>query len=282
MYFFFKFSNLILKNIPRKVGYFIFEIFSSVLFFLSNKRKNTLKKNLSSISKDINVNKTALNVYKNYSRYYFDLFTKKEKLLDNIIITDEFKNNIAKVKNTVSKHPLIIFSMHLGNWDFGGCYLSYLMPNKINVVVERLSSDLYKWFTETRTQWQMKVIEASDIKSMIKTLKKKECLVILADRDLNKKGYELEFLGKKAYIPAGPANLALMTGSYLVLGAMLRDKNNPEKFVPFMDNEFLNTENLPKTESNCINLSKKIIKKMEWLVSQYPEQWCMLQQIFIE
>jgi KDO2-lipid IV(A) lauroyltransferase len=128
----------------------------------------------------------------------------------------------------------------------------------------------------------MKIIEAGDVKSMITVLKNNECLVILADRDLKKTGYQIEFFGKKAHIPSGPAKLALLTHSYLILGAMLRDKNNKEKFIPFIDDEFLNTENLPKTEENCINLTKKMLKRMEKLVAQYPEQWCMLQQFFVE
>lgn len=252
------------------------------MFILSGKRKQNLKKTLSVISQNIDINRTALCVYKNYSKYYFELFLKKEKLSENIIINNEFKNNIIKIKQIIDNQPLIIFSMHIGNWDLGGSYLSNTIPGKVNVVVEKLSSGLYKWFTETRKRWQMNVIEAGDIKSMIKVLKKKECLVLLADRDLNRNGYQLEFFGKKAYIPAGPANLALMTGAYMLLGAMLRDKNSPEKFIPFLDNEFLNTEKASRTDKNCIELTKKMIKKMEWLVSQYPEQWCMLQQIFIE
>ncbi len=282
MYFFLKLTEFILKNIPRKAGYFIFEFFSVILFLFSDKRKKNLKKNLSAISQNININKSAVSVYKNYGRYYFDLFTKKEKFLKNINTNESFEKNLSGIINIIGKNPLIIFSMHIGSWDLGGCYISHRIPGKINVVVEKLSPSLYKWFTETRQQWQMKVIEAGDIKSMIKVLKNNECLVILSDRDLNKKGYQLDFFGKKAYIPSGPANLALMTGSYLVLGAMLRNKKDPEKFMPFIDNEFLNTEKLQRTEENCINITKKIVGKMEWLVSQYPEQWCMLQQIFIE
>jgi len=223
-----------------------------------------------------------LQVYKNYSYYYFDLFVKKEILLKNVFETEEFKKNIEKIKETVGKHPLIICSMHIGNWDFGGCYISHLIPDKINVVVEKLSSDLYKWFTEARNKWKMKVIEANDIKSMLKVLKNKECLILLSDRDLNKNGYKIDFGGKKAYIPSGPVNLALMTNSYITFGAMLRDKKNKERYIPFIDNEFLNIENLQRTEENCINLTKKMVKKMEYLVNQYTEQWCMLQQFFVE
>lgn len=282
MYFFLKLTEFILKNIPRKVGYFIFEFFSVILFLFSKKRKQTLKKNLSVILNNMNVNLYALNVYKNYGRYYFDLFTKKEILLKNLYITDEFKKNISRVINTVGKHPLIIVSMHIGNWDFGGCYLSSLIPGKVYVVVEKLSPGLYRWFKEARQQWQMKTIDATDVRTMIKVLKNNECLVILSDRDLYKNGYQLEFFGKKAYIPAGPANLALISGAYVVLGAMLRNKDNPYKFFPFLDNEFLNTEKNERTEENCINLTKKIITKMEQLVAQYPQQWCMLQQFFVE
>jgi KDO2-lipid IV(A) lauroyltransferase len=282
MYFFLKLTEFILKNIPRKVGYFIFEFFSIILFLFSKKRKQTLKKNLNVIASNVNANLSPLNVYKNYSRYYYDLFTKKEILLKNVYTDDEFEKNISRVIDIVGKHPLIICSMHIGNWDFGGCYLSSRLPGKVHVVVEKLSPGLYKWFKETRQQWQMKIIDATDVKSMIKVLKNNECLVILSDRDLYKNGYQLEFFGKKAYIPAGPANLALMTGAYIAFGAMLRDIDNPYKFFPFLDSEFLNTEKTERTEENCINLTKKIITKMEKLVSRYPQQWCMLQQFFVE
>ena len=191
MYFFLKILELIFKNIPREVGYFISEIIAIVLYIFSKKRKKTLKKILSAISSNIDINKTALQVYKNYSYYYFDLFVKKETLLKNVFETQEFKKNIENLKQIIGNHPVIICSMHIGNWDFGGCYISHLIPDKINVVVEKLSSDLYKWFTEARNKWKMKVIEANDIKSMIKTLKNKECLIILSDRDLNKNGYNL-------------------------------------------------------------------------------------------
>jgi lauroyl/myristoyl acyltransferase len=283
MYLLLKFLQLILRNIPRKAGYFIFEFLFTAALLFPSKRKRTLKKNLSNVLGHGTPASMLGEVYRCYARYYFDLYQDKEKLFPSVTITPEFQHAYDISKDLLNRYSgLIIISLHIGNWDFGGSYLSYMYPEKGNIVVEKLSPPVYKWFTETRQKWGMKVIESSDMKSMMRALKNKEVLVLAADRDLDKAGYQMEFFGKKAFIPSGPAKLALTYGVPVMIGGMTRDKNNPFKFVPFFDSGALNLERTERTEENTEILTRSIVKLMEKHISNNPEQWCMLQKVWIE
>ncbi len=284
MYFIFKISEFILKNIPRKAGYFIFEKIALILFFFSKIKKHTLKKNICFVLNATDVpDKILAEIYKNYGRYYFDLFCKKEILLNAISDQNIFKATFNFISGLLENgHGLIGISTHIGNWDLGGSFLASLFPGRTNVVVEKLSSGAFRWFKETRERFGMKVIESNDIKSMLNALKHNEILVLLSDRDLDKNGLILDFFGNKAYIPSGPAKLALAHKSPIIFGGMLRQEN-PFYFIPAINTKkILNLEMLEKSQENVEKLSKEIIIEMEKIINQYPEQWCMLQKVWIK
>jgi KDO2-lipid IV(A) lauroyltransferase len=283
MYYLLKFIGFFLKLIPRKFGYLLFEFFSIFFFVFTPKKRHNLKKNLSAV---LNTGKISLKqlfaVYKNYARYYFDLFYPRNSFIKHI---DEklFENEKNKILSYLEKYNgCIVASLHLGNWDLGGAYLSYLFPGKINVVVERLSPAIFKWFKETREKFGMKVIESTDIKTMLKALKNKEVLVLLCDRDLEKTGFKIDFFGKKAYIPSGPAKLALTAKVPILFAALLRNKKNTLKFIPYSLPPDLNLDTLERNEQNVIYITRQLLNKMEKTIKENPEQWCMLQNIWCE
>jgi KDO2-lipid IV(A) lauroyltransferase len=200
-----------------------------------------------------------------------------------VTVTPEFQRTHDLSREYLEKYNgLIIVSMHIGNWDFAGSFVSSMYPGRTKIVVEKLSPAAYKWFSETRTNWGMEIINASDIKSMMRALKNGGVLVLAADRDLEKTGYQIEFFGKKAYFPSGPAKLALAYNVPLMVGVMPRDRKDPMRFIPVFDPVALNLEKLEKTEENAEKLTRDLIKHMEDLLREYPEQWCMLQQVWTE
>lgn len=278
-----KIAEIIIQNIPRKAGYFVFSLFGFFSYSFNRDRRETLRYNLKrAAGADFNENmvKRGFGIY---ARYYFDLFRKREELLKHVEPKGDAYFRAATVpainEFLVQKRGCIIISMHCGNWDVAGGYAASLFPGRVNVVVEKLSPVMYGWFSRTRGRFGMKVIDASDIKSMIRVIKSGEVLILLGDRDLDRLGYKMDFLGEKAFIPSGPAKLALMAGAPVFTGICARNKNDEYeiKLVP----EVLNLENAPRTEANLLALTQKIVASMEKMVRADPSQWCMLQQIFV-
>jgi KDO2-lipid IV(A) lauroyltransferase len=272
-----------MKNIPRKAGYFIFEFFFLLNLLLPSKRRESLRKNLSHVLGKEPPAGLLRSVYRSYARYYFDLYYDKDRLFQFVEESPRFKASHEIAKKLLDEgRGLIILSMHMGNWDFAGSFLSRMFPGRANIVVEELSPDAFRWFTETRQDWGMKVIVSSDVKAMMRVLKNKEVLVLVTDRDLDKAGYRMDFFGKKAYIPSGPAKLSLAYGAPMMMGVMVRDEKNPLKFIPDFDPTVLNAGRLERSEENEAKLTAEIIALMEKYAAKYPGQWSVLQQVWVE
>jgi len=282
MYYFLKILEIILRNIPLRAGYFVFETVFSVALMFPSERKDALRRNLSNVLGRPATNKELKQNYKNYARYYYELCVDKEKLMPNVTITEDYKRGRARARELQEKYGgFILISMHMGNWDFAGCYLSEIFPKISNVVVERLSPVFFKWFTETRRKFGMKIVTADNGREIMRVLRDHEVLVLMADRDLDKTGHQIYFCGKKAYIPSGPAKLSLTFKVPLMIACMTRDKDNPYKFIPDFNYDALNLEKLERTPENELKLTQDMVAIMEKYVRNYSDQWCMLQDVWV-
>jgi KDO2-lipid IV(A) lauroyltransferase len=285
LYFILKISEFIIQNIPRKAGYFVFTVFGYLSYYLNRKRRHTLRYNLCAVLGPENVDSKLLKkVFVNYAKYYCDLFSKREKVMSYINKegADDFKNtSCANINRYLGqKHGCIIVSMHYGNWDVAGGFGAGFFPGRFHVVVEKLSPGMFRWFKETRERFGMKVIPSTDIKSMLRVLKAGDALVLLGDRDLDRLGYKMEYFGKKAYIPSGPAKLSLMSHCPILMGASPRDEH--DNFRPFVEEAPINDEDMPRSDEAAENITRQIVDRMEGYVRKDPSQWCMLQQIFVD
>ena len=286
MFYLLKITEFVLKNIPRRAGYFFSDIFSFIFFIFSGERKHNLRANLEAVTGPHVTDAMLLSAYMTYGRYYFDIFNGNihfpecvDPSADNIFKTEY----VPKIREYLkSGHGFIIVSMHLGNWDAAGSYAAHYFPGIVNIVVEKLSPAMLKWFTQARTKLGMKIISHTDIKQMLRILNNGEILVLASDRDIEKSGFQMDFFGKKAYVPSGPSKLALLSGAPILVGSFPRSSKDITKFISSPHPVFLNTEKKERTKENIEQLTKEIIFEMEELIRRDPLQWCMLQKFFVD
>ena len=286
MFYLLKITEFIFKNIPRRAGYFFSDIFSFFFLVFSGQRKRNLKVNLEAVfGRDKVTYQMLLSVYKNYGRYYFDIFSGHVKFPESAENAADaaFKADfVPRIRDFLGhKKGFIIVSMHIGNWDAAGSYAASCFPGMVNIVVEKLSPAMFRWFKQAREKIGMKIISHTDIKQMIRILNNNELLVLASDRDIEKTGFQMDVFGRKAYIPSGPAKLSLMTGAPVIVGSFPRSEKDIMKFTVKANPVILNTENMERTKENIEQLTKDIIMQMEELIRQDPLQWCMLQQFFV-
>jgi len=286
MFYLLKITEFIFKNIPRRAGYFFSDIFSFFFLVFSGQRRRNLKINLEAVfGRDKVTYQMLLSVYKNYGRYYFDIFSGHIKFpgsSENAADAAFKADFVPRIRDFLGhKKGFIIVSMHIGNWDAAGSYAASCFPGMVNIVVEKLSPAMFRWFKQAREKIGMKIISHTDIKQMIRILNNNELLVLASDRDIEKTGFQMDVFGRKAYIPSGPAKLSLMTGAPVIVGSFPRSEKDIMKFTVKANPVILNTENMERTKENIEQLTKDIIMQMEELIRQDPLQWCMLQQFFV-
>jgi phosphatidylinositol dimannoside acyltransferase len=123
-------------------------------------------------------------------------------------------------KSLDSGRGTILALPHCGNWEAAGVWLlEHGAP--FSTVAERLKPEsLYERFVAYREGLGMEVLpltggERAPSDVLRERLKAGRTVCLLGDRDLTRRGIDVEFFGATARMPAGPALLAATTGAAL-------------------------------------------------------------------
>jgi phosphatidylinositol dimannoside acyltransferase len=124
-------------------------------------------------------------------------------------------------KALTSGRGVVLALPHCGNWESAGVWLLD-RGAPFSTVAERLRPEsLYERFVAYRESLGMEVLpltggERSPSEVLKQRLQEGGVVCLLADRDLTKRGIDVEFFGATARMPAGPALLAATTGAALM------------------------------------------------------------------
>jgi lauroyl/myristoyl acyltransferase len=110
------------------------------------------------------------------------------------------------------------------------------------------------------------------------TLRQNELVCLLVDRDVGGTGVVLDFFGRPVRLPTGPALLALRTGAPIIPAFVSRRPdgrfdgriNSPIVLPPTHDRRAALTE-----------ITGLIARHLEYHIGRYPEQWTVLQDIWM-
>ena len=161
---------------------------------------------------------------------------------------------------------------HVGNWELMGGYLA-MKGYPINVVGAPIYDPrLDELVIKNREQSGMKYIaRGSATREIIRALRRNEVIGLLIDQDTKHvEGVFVDFLGKKAYTPVGPAILAEKTGAAVVpMGIHIQQDNTHH--VEIQDELTLTKTADP--EQNRINNTQLFSIAIENFVRKFPTQW---------
>ena len=106
---------------------------------------------------------------------------------------------------------VILVLPHLGGWEWAGRWIAE-QGHQITVVVEKIEPpELFEWFVDLRSALGMNVVPlgAGAGTTVMRALNDNHVVCLLADRDLQGGGPEVEFFGDigTGYSPPGPLTL---------------------------------------------------------------------------
>jgi KDO2-lipid IV(A) lauroyltransferase len=171
---------------------------------------------------------------------------------------------------------VILALPHMGGWEWAGFWLAAVMRVPTSVVVERLEpAELFDWFFDLRRALGMNVIPlgpgaGADV---VRALKANHVVCLLCDRDLDGGGVEVEFLGERTTLPAGPATLAVRTGAPLLPTAVYFE---PPGHVGRVRPP-LPIERSGRLRDDVGRVTQALARELEELIRIAPDQWHLLQ-----
>src|SRR5919201_2446187 len=229
------------------------------------------------------VKETTRDAFRNYGKTMVD-FVRFPHLDENdirkAIAAQYFWEHLDKA---LSKGKgVIVITGHIGNWDLAGALLgSQGLP--LYAVADTFEpKKMDELINGTREKYGIRIIklETGSLKQIFGALRRNEIVMLLFDRPQPNEGVPVQFFGETAWIPAGPAAIALKTGAAIVVGYCARrrgDKTFHGEFGQPIEYEHLLTGN---KEQDIQIITQEIVSRMEQVIRRYPDQWYMFRQMW--
>ena len=283
MYLLYLFAWKVIGVLPEKSAYKLANLVSDQIFKKNGKGVKRLRSNYKRVLPNISeiaLDELTKDGMRSYLRYWFDTF-RLNKWSKSRVIETTFVVRENLLRDPIeTKKGCIIALPHAGNWDHAAAYFcSTGIP--LTAVVEKLKPEaIFKKFLAYRQSIGIEAISHKEktIPILMERLNQGKLVALVADRDMSRNGIEVNFLGGIAKMPAGPAILAIKTGSPLVT-AYIRYLNGGIELT------FDETIKLPVTgseEEQIKIVTQSMADNFAKRIKDSPVDWHMLQRIWVD
>ncbi|MCX5680112.1 MAG: lysophospholipid acyltransferase family protein [Candidatus Omnitrophica bacterium] len=220
---------------------------------------------------DKEIHRIARQVFRNIARNAVELvrFPKISKVnIDNLIRIEG--SQILEAEFSKGK-GIVVVTGHIGNWEMMGITLRIKGYPGV-AVGKRIYFHKYdEYLNSLRRCHDVNIVYRDDSpRKILKVLKSNGIVGIVADQDVDSvEGVFINFFGKKAYTPAGPAVLAQATGASLVPVVVIREGRRHRLIV----DDPIELANTGNKEADTVVNTQRWSDVLESYIRRYPDQW---------
>jgi lauroyl/myristoyl acyltransferase len=219
---------------------------------------------------------------RSYLRYWMESFRLPSMSRERILTGMHITGMEAVYKDVEAGRGVVLALPHMGNYDHAGAWLA-LSGTPFTTVMERLKPEsLYDRFVAYRESLGMEVLPASgggDVFGILAgRLTDGKVICLVADRDMTASGVEVDFFGHTAKLPAGPAALAERTGAALLPVTLWYEGD--DWGVRVHDEIPVPPEG--DRDEKIRTMTQSLAHAFQQSVAAHPEDWHMLQRIWVE
>jgi Kdo2-lipid IVA lauroyltransferase/acyltransferase len=163
---------------------------------------------------------------------------------------------------------VVLFTGHCGNWEWMAAAIG-LSGLPMNVIARELYDPrLNEFIVASRARHRIKTIgrgSGSSAREMLQTLRRNEILGVLIDQSIEAENADVDFFGRPAPTPIGPARLAIRAGAAVICGFIERE--NDRQRIRFEEPIF------PRRDDEPATLTRAITSRIEEQIRRAPAQW---------
>ncbi|MBF6614085.1 MAG: lysophospholipid acyltransferase family protein [Chloroflexi bacterium] len=286
-YWTFRLVSYVTGKLPLRFSYWAGAVVGDVVYLTWKQHSANAVSNMRRVMGDSAdwklVKETARDSFRNYAKTLVDFLRYPYLDSGDIRRAIPLQHGWENLEKARSKGKgVIVISGHIGNWDMAGALLgSRGLP--LHAVADSFEpkrmDDLING-TRERSGINIIKMETNSLKQIFTALKHNEIVMLLFDRPQPNEGVPVQFFGETAWLPTGPAAIALKTRSAIVVGYCTRKPGNKTfygAFEPPIDYEPLLTGD---KERDIQIITQEIVTRMEGVIRHYPDQWYMFRQMW--
>lgn len=168
---------------------------------------------------------------------------------------------------------VVLATAHSGNWELLGATLAFHDFPLVVVVQKQTNAGADQFINEYRTLAGMHVTYKSSVLEMARLLGEGKVIALLMDQDAHDSGLAVNFFGRPASTPQGPAALARMKGAPIVPAFITRQSDGTHTAMihpPLWINKSTDRE------QDLFDATTKLNAIIESHVRTYPSDWFWL------
>ena len=165
----------------------------------------------------------------------------------------------------------IVLSAHFGNWELMAHYFG-IKGYSVNVIARRVRMEQFEnLLAKVRKRHGVKILyRDASAKETTALLKKNEFVGVMPDQDMDSvSGVFVDFFGRKAFTPNGPAILNLLTGVPIIPCFMVRKDLGHEIEI----GEPIELSAAGNRHRDILENTQRYTKIIEDQIRKYPSQW---------
>ena len=207
------------------------------------------------------------NIGKSMVEYSLFPSLEKQKVMTMVEFegTEHFDEALKRGKGAV------LVTGHFGSWELMGAALSqkgypidFLVGEQHNLLVDNLMNDY-------RRSMGIGIIKmGAAAKGVIRALKNNRFVAMLSDQDAGSDGTAVEFLGRPASTPKGPAAFALKMDVPIIMGFIIRENKRRQRIII---EKPIFIEKTSDKEDDIRRLTQAYTSVLEEYIRKYPDHW---------
>jgi KDO2-lipid IV(A) lauroyltransferase len=180
--------------------------------------------------------------------------------------------NMVEAAN--QKRGVLILTPHLGNWEFGGPWLTQRGVDLHVITLEEPGEGLTSFRREARARWQIKtVVIGNDLfgfVQIIRLLESGATIALLMDRPLPPSSTLVQLFGQPFPASVAAAELARASGCALLPVYVVREgQSYTAHILPQITYERATLRDRATRQA----LTQRIMTTFEPVIQQHPDQW---------
>jgi phosphatidylinositol dimannoside acyltransferase len=278
----------VLRGTPEGIARRQFNAIADVAFLRQGKGVRRLAGNLRKVLgddvSDRELRRTTHRGVRSYLRYWREVFQLPRMSVEEVIARSVPVDDHLIRDGVAAGDGVILALPHMGNWDWAGAWLAGAIT-PFTTVAERLEpASLFDRFVEFREGLGMEVLpltggERAPFEILADRLRSGGMLALLADRDLTATGIEVQFFGRAARMPAGPAALAVDTGARLLPVTLTYPD---EQRVCIRAHPYVQPPVGLDRDEQIAAMTQSLADVFAGAITAAPYDWHMLQRVWVE
>ncbi len=168
----------------------------------------------------------------------------------------------------------VLVTGHFGSWELMGARLrsqgyplNFLVGEQTNTAVDNMMNDL------RRSKGIGIISMGVSMRNVLKALKQNQFVGMLSDQDAGSRGVFVDFMGRPASTPFGPASFAVRTGAALICGFIVREGLSRHRVI--LEPPLLPVPGASDAEES-LRLTQEYTSLLEKYVRERPDHWLWL------